>query len=154
MTNSPGALAKTNIDIRGEGGYVIVAPSVCIGDGSARNMAGQYCVAEPLDFFHFATASDWLYDLIRKKPEPQPAPMPEQTATVTPLRPSRESKDRNQFWRKVNDIAFQKLAAWVPDIFGSAARYEQGTGAWRIKSKDLGRDLEEDLSISPQGAKD
>ena len=76
VTNSPGALAKTNIDIRGEGGYVIVAPSVCIGDGSAKNMAGQYCVAEPLDFFHFATGPDWLYDLIRKKPEPQPASGP------------------------------------------------------------------------------
>jgi hypothetical protein len=154
VTNSPGALAKTNVDIRGEGGYVIVAPSVCIGDGSAKNVAGQYCVAKPLDFFHFATAPDWLYGLILKKPEPQPAPKPEQTATVTPLRPSRAPNDGKQFWRKVNDIAFQTLAAWVPDIFGSAAEYQPNTGAWRVSSRALGRDNDEDLSISPLGGKD
>ena len=42
----------------------------------------------------------------------------------------------------------------MPEIFGSAARFEPGTGAYRISSRDLGRDLEEDLSISPLGAKD
>ena len=47
----------------------IVAPSVCVGDGSAKNVAGQYCVAEPLNFFHFANAPDWLYELVLAKPE-------------------------------------------------------------------------------------
>ena len=37
----------------------------------------------------------------------------------------------------------------MPEIFGSAAVYQPNTGAWRISSKALGRELEEDLSISP-----
>jgi hypothetical protein len=41
----------------------------------------------------------------------------------------------------------------VPVLF-ARARYQPGTGAWRISSRDLGRDLEEDLSISPAGIKD
>ena len=71
VTNSPGALEGQNIDVRGEGGYVIMAPSVSMGDGG-KNVAGQYLVVEPLDFFHFAEAPDWLYELVLQ-PEPQPA---------------------------------------------------------------------------------
>ena len=41
VTNSPGALAKTNIDVRGEGGYIVVASSVCVGDGGARTSPGN-----------------------------------------------------------------------------------------------------------------
>jgi hypothetical protein len=67
---------------------------------------------------------------------------------------SEKSDDGKLFWRKVNDIAFQNLGAWVPQIFGSAAEYQPNTGAWRISSKALGRELDEDLSISPLGGKD
>ena len=55
VTNSPGDLGGQNIDVRGEGGYVIMAPSVC-ADG------GRYSVVEPLDFFRFAMAPDWVYE--------------------------------------------------------------------------------------------
>jgi hypothetical protein len=57
------------------------------------------------------------------------------------------------FWGNVNSLALDKLESWVPEIFPSA-RLEKGTGAWRISSRDLGRDREEDLSISPKGIKD
>ena len=39
------------------GAYVIRAPSVSTGDGGG-NVAGEYLVAEPLDYFHFAEAPD------------------------------------------------------------------------------------------------
>ena len=42
----------------------------------------------------------------------------------------------------------------MPEIFGSAAEYQPNTGAWRISSKALGRELEEDLSIHPDGVTD
>ena len=55
------------------GAYVIMAPSVSTGDGG-RNVAGKYFFAEPLDYFHFAEAPDWVYGLVlRPDPETRPA---------------------------------------------------------------------------------
>ena len=51
------------------GAYVIMAPSVSTGDGG-RNVAGEYLVAEPLDYFHFAEAPDWVYGLVLQ-PDPK-----------------------------------------------------------------------------------
>ena len=42
----------------------------------------------------------------------------------------------------------------MPLIFGDDAKFQKGTKAWRISSKALGRQLEEDLSISPKGITD
>ena len=58
------------------------------------------------------------------------------------------------FWRKVNDMALANLGAWVPEIFGDDAKFQKGTGAYRVSSKALGRNLEEDLSIHPKGITD
>lgn len=53
---------------------------------------------------------------------------------------------------KVNAKALMNLSAWVPALFGSKAReYHNG---YRIASADLGRQLEEDISILPEGIKD
>jgi hypothetical protein len=54
------------------GAYVIMAPSVSTGDGG-RNVAGEYLVAEPLDYFHFAEAPDWVYGSVLADPETRPA---------------------------------------------------------------------------------
>jgi RecA-family ATPase len=56
------------------------------------------------------------------------------------------------FFRSVNDAAMRDLGRWVPDLLPKAKR--QGTGAWRVSSRDLGRDLQEDLSIAPNGIVD
>ena len=58
------------------------------------------------------------------------------------------------FFKNVNSYALETLDRWVPDLFGSRAEYQPGTGAYRISSKALGRNLQEDLSISPRGIKD
>lgn len=58
------------------------------------------------------------------------------------------------FFRNVNTAALASLAAWVPAIFGAAAKFHPGTGAYRVSSKSLSRNLEEDLSIAPNGIRD
>lgn len=57
------------------------------------------------------------------------------------------------FWQRVNTSALENTDAWVPSLFSSAHK-EPGTGAWRITSKELGRDLQEDLSIHSDGIQD
>jgi putative DNA primase/helicase len=152
VTNSPGALKGQNIDVRGEGGYVIVAPSISVGDGG-KNVAGEYCFVEPLLFFSFATAPDWLYEMVLQ-PEPQAAPAPVVSLNFNNAkRQSSRLFAPDEFWRKVNSLALDKLGSWVTDIFPHA-RFEQGTGAYRISSRDLGRDPEEDLSIASNGIVD
>lgn len=64
------------------------------------------------------------------------------------------SPSASPFFREVNSAALSSLALWVPQIFGAAARFQPGTGAWRITSKALGRNLQEDLSIAPTGIRD
>ena len=63
------------------------------------------------------------------------------------------SGSKNPFWRNVNDRAFANLGAWIPVLFPQA-RYQPGTGGYRVTSKALGRELEEDLSITKDGCVD
>jgi putative DNA primase/helicase len=51
----------------------------------------------------------------------------------------------------VNDAAMQNLNAWVPALLPAARAYLDG---YRVSSRDLGRELEEDLSILPKGIVD
>jgi putative DNA primase/helicase len=57
------------------------------------------------------------------------------------------------FFSQVNSAALTDIAAWAVALFPTA-KIETGTGAWRVSSKDLGRELEEDISIHPDGVKD
>jgi RecA-family ATPase len=54
-------------------------------------------------------------------------------------------------WSSVKQVALENLSAWVPLLFPTARTYN---GGYRVSSKDLGRDLEEDLTIMPNGIKD
>jgi hypothetical protein len=57
----------------------------------------------------------------------------------------------DNFFKLINTIALGMADRWVPTLFPKA---KKKNGVWRISSKSLGRDREEDLSISPNGIKD
>lgn len=65
----------------------------------------------------------------------------------------RGPREGTDFWRTVNDCALANLGAWVPNVFPSA-RYQSGTGAYRVDQRDLGEGYEEDLSLHPNGIRD
>ena len=56
------------------------------------------------------------------------------------------------FFDNVNTAALARLDVWVPMLHPTAKKH--ATGAWRITSRDLGRDLDEDLAYHPTGIKD
>lgn len=60
-----------------------------------------------------------------------------------------------QDFKRVNDRAMGQLSAWVPVLFPGAKAHstEHGPG-YRVSSKALGRDLQEDLAITPGGIQD
>jgi hypothetical protein len=66
---------------------------------------------------------------------------------------ARHDTGGGDFWRTVNDRALSNLHAWVQSVFPTA-RWQSGTGAYRVKQKDMGETYEEDLSIHPDGIKD
>lgn len=72
--------------------------------------------------------------------------------TDIPVSPP-DSHDGSDFFERVNAAALANLSSWVPSIF-PGAKFQQSTGAYRVPSRDLGRDLEEDLSIAPNGIVD
>lgn len=66
---------------------------------------------------------------------------------------STRSASPSNFFRNVNDKAFANIESWVTALFPRARR-QPGTGGWRVSSRDLGRRLQEDLSITSIGAVD
>ena len=55
-------------------------------------------------------------------------------------------------YRAINDLALANYSKWVPALFGrKAVKRDKG---YRVTSKSLGRDLQEDLSFHPDGIKD
>ena len=74
----------------------------------------------------------------------------EGAAPPVSLRPALRGTQRDDF-RAVNDAAMRDLAAWVPQVLPSARAARSG---YRISSKALGRELQEDLSLMPEGIMD
>ncbi|MCS3896035.1 hypothetical protein M2171_005168 [Bradyrhizobium japonicum USDA 38] len=70
-------------------------------------------------------------------------------------KPRAERKDAGgkSFWQQVNSAAIVSPNRWVKTLF-PGAQHQPGTGAWRVSSEELGRKLEEDISIHPDGIQD
>lgn len=75
--------------------------------------------------------------------------LPAPAAQPTAPRPS--ARTSGDFFALVNARAMAALSAWVPVLLPAAASHHAG---YRVTSKALGRDLEEDLSITPDGIVD
>lgn len=72
----------------------------------------------------------------------------------TPAPYQRADHGRNDF-RVVNDQALQALDRWVPQALPGARPWgEGGNRGYRVTSKALGRDLQEDLQLTPKGVMD
>ena len=77
LGNREGALKGTGINVRGTGGYLIMAPSR-LADGRA------YRLADDFDFWTFALAPQWLLDLIVDAPEPVKEPVADRQPSWPP----------------------------------------------------------------------
>ena len=104
-------------------------------------------------------AADLAREQERKKAEKradaQAQEPPRQSTSERASASARERgpRDGSDFWRSVNDRALANLGAWVTSVF-PGARYQSGTGAYRVDQRDLGEGYEEDLSLHPDGIRD
>jgi len=112
------------------------------GDGRYLTITGNRHPDAPSAINPAPLTLDALAERIR---ETKPGAAPAATATTT--------NERTDFVGRANHLAMQRLADWVPDVF-PAAQYHDATKGYRVASADLGRDLEEDLSITPNGIVD
>ncbi len=154
----PGTEDLEGIDIRGAGGYV-VAEGAILPDGRAYEPAPNFIgLIEARATDSIPVVPDWLRAVLQPPQEtlgsgpsmPEPALRPT-LATETQMR--RSADKPSDFFDRVKQAAMARLDAWVPALF-PGAKHQPGTGAYRITSRQLGRDLEEDLSIAPNGIVD
>lgn len=136
LTNARGKLPP-GIDVRGRGGYIIAPPSRR-ANGTAWRIEDDAAIAE---------APQWLLDILRPPERQTP---PQATAGASRPRSGRTPRRSAGLYANTNAAALANLAAWAPVLF-PAARYQPGTGAWRVRSRDLGEPWQEDLSIAPGG---
>lgn len=134
-----GRLRVPDLDVRGDGGYVILPGSV-MADGRRYEWEGS---SDPDEGAEVADAPDWLLALVARDPN---AEMPFGARNRYERQSSAES-----FFPRVNAKAMAALPAWVPTLFPAAKPYHDG---FRVSSSALGRNLEEDISLLPIGIRD
>lgn len=147
LGNSRGTL-PAGVDVRGEGGFVASPGSEWRG----RSYGSLPAILNAFEEGNFPVLPDWLAAMLRSRPETIANP-----ASPLSFRERIEFRKRDcapdDFFTAVKQMALQNIGAWVRNLF-PRARPQSGTGAWRVSSKALGRDLQEDLSIAPNGIVD
>lgn len=94
----------------------------------------------------------YMRDVVQKSKDAAKAAKEAQApAAVAPMRRVQSPGQGGNDFKRVNDAAHANLDAWVPQIFPKATRKAYG---WRVTSKQLGRDLQEDLQLSSDGIMD
>ena len=147
--------------------YVEVSPS---GAGLRLIAAGKIVATVKCDPAHVKIYRSKRYLTITGRhlegapTEIRPAPrtiaaLTERVEQMTPSPPpAREDHiiqhQGDEFFRNVNSAALRNISAWIISIFGTAAVFQPGTQGYRVSSQSFGRNLEEDLSITPDGAVD
>lgn len=151
LRNTQNKLAE-HVDTRANGGYVIAPGSV--------NGVGEYTWFGPSILEQTPSEpSEALLTAYLAKPNRTAVGG---SAEETPLNVSRfahiklaQEQGDQGFFKNVRTRALAELDKWAPALFGDAAHYQSGTGAYRVSSKDLGRPhLQEDLSIHGEGSWD
>ena len=115
-------------------------------------------LAEEAEAAFLATAAAMIVKAGGKIP-PKEKPKAKAKATAAASGDGSERPDfGGNFFRNVNSEALRQLDRWVQRLFPTAYWQANATtppGAWRVSSVDLGRSLEEDISIHPvEGAQD
>jgi hypothetical protein len=167
VINSESVIAP-GVDVRGDGGMVVAPPSwmpareataatpaIPATDGKPAREAKKAKPARAAGTYRWlndlpiADAPQWLLD------RNVPAKTISQRAVDGIKRPAAVEAlfGGDNFWRRVKGRALEDRSGWVQALFGNRAQLKNISGmqVWRVTSEDLGRDLEEDLSIAPNG---
>jgi Bifunctional DNA primase/polymerase, N-terminal/AAA domain len=177
VINSESVIAP-GVDVRGDGGMVVAPPSMMPAreatpatpaiEASEGKLARAAKKAKParaagvyrwLNDLPIADAPQWLLDrnvpakTIRQRAVDGIKRPPGVFKGVNQQRAAATSTGGDNFWRRVKDSALADRTGWVQALFGNIAQLKtiNGMQVWRMTSEDLGRDLEEDLSIAPNG---
>jgi hypothetical protein len=109
---------------------------------------------EAKDLIYNAYAIAREYGYRRKDVGKSEKPKPKTNGAGQPDQPQAQGRERpSTFFGAVNTAALEQIERWATVLFPKA-RFQTGTGAWRVSSEDLGRDLQEDISIHPSGITD
>ena len=151
------------VEIYTEGRYLTVTGRHVAGTPTEIREAPRLVayLQERADQFKAAAraAADLAREQERKKSDrraerqPDPSPRPTTSERASAGAKQRGPREGNDFWRTVNDRALSNLGSWVPSVFPSA-RWQSGTGAYRVEQGDIGGGYEEDLSLHPDGIRD